>query len=364
MATITDTLITGLSQAHVQARLDGIDATKWYFGKHFPVEEAIDFRWSTLANQIHERNIAADLHADNASVIRKSRPIFQSANGDIPRLAISREMDRQKLKEYQIMRNRAKGKPNAAALVKYWGEDVDFCFNGIQAECEFIAWKLASNAGVLKFTTATNTSFANEYDLDYQVDEQLKQHTTKSFADKDTDVVEELRQIIDRMTDELHLTPRFIFLNRKTLRQIVMNESVIKLCSPQLAVATDTTRVPSLQTLNEVFPTIAGFEDIQFRVIHQIVTRENADGTFTSGNPFADNRLVISETEQLGHTAYSTLEEPDNKSVIKAVRKHTVIKKYGNAEPISEVTIGEADAIPVFDTASRCVYVKTDAQAW
>ena len=43
---------------------------------------------------------------------------------------------------------------------------------------------------------------------------------------------------------------------------------------------------------------------------------------------------------------------------------HTVVKKYGTIEPKSEVTIGQADAIPVFDTAYRNIYVRTDAQDW
>ena len=43
---------------------------------------------------------------------------------------------------------------------------------------------------------------------------------------------------------------------------------------------------------------------------------------------------------------------------------NTIIKKYGTAEPQSEVTIGQADAVPVFDTAYRNIYVKTDATPW
>jgi hypothetical protein len=31
---------------------------------------------------------------------------------------------------------------------------------------------------------------------------------------------------------------------------------------------------------------------------------------------------------------------------------------------LTEVTIGQADAVPVFDTAYRNIYVKTDGNAW
>ena len=72
---------------------------------------------------------------------------------------------------------------------------------------------------------------------------------------------------------------------------------------------------------------------------------------------------MLTESETLGRTQYDILKE-DNPAIIRAERAHTVIKKYGTAEPTSEVTIGQADAIPVFDSAYRNVYVKTDAQAW
>ena len=73
--------------------------------------------------------------------------------------------------------------------------------------------------------------------------------------------------------------------------------------------------------------------------------------------------MVISETERLGTTQYDVLQENDE-LILRAERAHTVIKKYGTIEPKSEVTIGQADAVPVFDTAYRNLYVRTDAKEW
>ena len=72
---------------------------------------------------------------------------------------------------------------------------------------------------------------------------------------------------------------------------------------------------------------------------------------------------MLSENDRLGSTQYDILQE-DEQLILRAERAHTVIKKYGTIEPKSEVTIGQADAIPVFDTAYRNVYVRTDAQNW
>ena len=144
----------------VQARLNSVDAKPFLFGTHFPVKKVNGFVWRTLGNQLAKKNVAADLHTDNGTVLRKRRPLFESAKGDIPFISISREMTRSEIKDYQTARALAQD-GDAISLVDYWGGDVDFCFTGVQSELEFIAWKLASNAGVLRFTTTTNATYAS-----------------------------------------------------------------------------------------------------------------------------------------------------------------------------------------------------------
>ena len=107
----------------------------------------------------------------------------------------------------------------------------------------------------------------------------------------------------------------------------------------------------------------AWLNGIQLRVIDQTITREFSDGSQTSGNPFENSRMILSQSEILGSTQYDILQE-NEETILRAVRAHTVVKKYGTIEPKSEVTIGQADAIPVFDTAYRNIYVRTDAQDW
>jgi hypothetical protein len=107
----------------------------------------------------------------------------------------------------------------------------------------------------------------------------------------------------------------------------------------------------------------AWLNGLQLRVIDQTITRESADGKQTSRNPFEDSRLILSETERLGTTQYDILQE-NSDLILRAERSHTIVKKYGTAEPQSEVTIGQADAVPVFDTAYRNLYIKTDAKDW
>jgi hypothetical protein len=362
MPTITNTLIQGLSQQMVQSRLNTADATPFLFGKHFPVKKVNGFIWKTLQNQLAKKNVAADLHTDNGTILRKRRPVFESAKGDIPFISISREMTRSEIKDYQTALAYAQDE-DATKLVQYWGEDIDFCFNGVQSELEYIAWALASNAGRLAFTTTTNATYANEFDLDYAVDEEFKRATATDWSNSSSaDIIGDLATLVKFAKDN-NLNPKFAFVNLDELYKICTADQIIKASASYIQNAVGMAQTPDLTAVNAALKKQAWLNGLQLVVIDQTITREFADGTQTSRNPFADSRLILSETDRLGTTQYDILQE-NNSCILRAERSHTIVKKYGTAEPQSEVTIGQADAVPVFDTAYRNLYVKTDAKAW
>lgn len=364
MATVVNTLIHGLNQQMVEARLNTLDMKPFLFGTYFPVKKVTGFDWKTLTNQLAKRNVAADLHSDNGTIIRKRRPIFESAKGDIPYIAISREMTRAEIKKYQTELALAKNE-DASNLVQFWGEDIDFCATGVQAELEFIAWTLASNAGVCKFNTTTNATYANEFDLDYDVDDEQKQTALTDWGDSgNADIIGDL-VTLRKIAKARGLNPRYGFINLDELYRIASAEQIIKTCASFASNALGISQTPTLAQINSMLGQQAWLGGLQLKVIDQDITREFEDGTSTSGNPFADHRLILSENEKLGSTQYDILDDDDaSHSIIRAVRSHTVIKKYGTIEPKSEVTIGEADAIPVLDSAYRNIYVRTDKTSW
>lgn len=351
MGTIVNTLIQGLTQQMVQSRLNTADAKPFLFGTHFPVKKVNGFIWRTLQNQLAKANVAADLHTDNGTIIRKHRPIFESAKGDIPFISISRELSRSEIKDYQTALAFAQD-DDATKLVQFWGDDVDFCFTGVQSELEFIAWKLASNAGKLAFTTTNNATYANEFDLDYDVDDEMKLATGSDWSNKETaDIIGDLVTIV-KFAKSKSLNPKFAFVNLDEFYKIASADQVIKACASFASNALNISQTPDLAAVNQMLARQAWLNGIQLRIIDQTITRELTDGTQTSGNPFENSRLLLSETEKLGTTQYDILQENDD-LILRAERAHTVIKKYGTVEPKSEVTIGQADAVPVFDTVYR-----------
>lgn len=362
MATIVKTMIEGLTQQMIQARLNTADAKPFLYGTYFPVKKINGFNWNLLTNQLTNAHVAADLHADNGTIARKKRPIFERASGDIPYVAISREMTRSEMKDYQTAAALAQD-PAATELVNFWGADVDFCFDGVNSELEYIAWALLSNAGKLAFTTSNNATFANQYDLDYKVDAAQKKATGTNWGTAATaDVIGDLVTLV-KAGKAMGLNPKFAFVNLDTFYKIASAEQIIKACASFANNALGISQTPDLAQVNQALAKQAWLNGLQLRVIDQTITREAADGTQTSANPFETDRLVLSETEKLGTTQYDVLQESSD-VILKAQRAHIGVKKYGTVEPKGEVTIGEADALPVLDTAYRNIYVKTDGNAW
>lgn len=360
MSTINKTLIEGLNEKTLQAKVDRINVNGFLFGKYFPVRKVNAYTWKLLTNQNSGKNIAADIHADNSSIVRKARPIFQSATGDLPRIAISREMRRSDIKDYQLALAMA-GDPNATELVRFWADDAEFCFNGVQSELEYIAWALLSNGGELAFTSANNAAVASEFNLDYQIDSAMKvkaDFTSGSSAD----YIGTFANIV-KLGKQNNSNIKYVFMNLDEFYKMATSDQIVKQCASYVENLAGMHRNPTLADVNSMLAREAWLNGLQIRVIDQDITRELSDGTRTMANPFADSRMVFTESEILGSTQYDILNSDDN-VVMKAVRSHTVVKKYSEPEPLKEVTLAEADAMPVLDTAYKNIYLRTDNQNW
>jgi hypothetical protein len=106
---------------------------------------------------------------------------------------------------------------------------------------------------------------------------------------------------------------------------------------------------------------------LQIIVIDQDITLELADGSRPySGNPFADDVVMFSETKQLGYTYWKTPADAKLKgtAAIKAMNGHTLIKKFANEEPVEEVTMGVANAFPAWLSSSHTYLADVTHTSW
>ena len=140
-------------------------------------------------------------------------------------------------------------------------------------------------------------TYANEFDLDYDVDDEMKVKTTVDWANKATaDIIGDLRTFV-KLAKDNKLNPKFAFVNLDEFYKIASADQIIKACASFAANALGISQTPDLTQVNAMLAKQAWLNGIQLRIIDQTITREFTDGSQTSGNPFENCRLVLSETE-------------------------------------------------------------------
>lgn len=116
----------------MEAVIRTYDLKDYYYPTLFPLKETNTLTWKMLEAQSGLK-IAADLVSRGATISRKTREAISRIQGDIPKIAISREKNEDELTEYDIMVAMSSSNPDLRALVEFWAEDTKYCWDGVAA---------------------------------------------------------------------------------------------------------------------------------------------------------------------------------------------------------------------------------------
>lgn len=357
----------GLNERDMQAVVNTYNLNDFYFPSLFPLKETYNLTWKTL-QMTAGLHIAADLVARGASLDAKTREAIKRLEGDIPKIAIERKKDENELNEYDIMIAMTSGNPDLKALVDAWAEDTKFCWNGVAARIEWMTLYQMSHAGVLKVTSENNAHVVNEYDADYGIPSDQKVGTSIAWAtnaDTAKPISVDLRNAVKNARAK-HLNPKFCFMSQQTFNDMVMTKEAQKLCATYVANALDAAQIPDLAAVNSAFAKIPYLFGLQVVVIDQEVTVEFMDGSRSTGNPFADNVVLLTESKVLGTTFYKKPIDMklQGTPAIKVMNGPTCIKKFANEDPVEEVTQGVANAFPAWSGSERTYHIDVKNATW
>ncbi len=359
------TLIHGLNEKDMQAVINTYDLKPFYYPTLFPLTETPFLTWKMLEGQAGLK-IAADLVARGATIPRKTREAINRIQGEIPKIAVSREKLEDEITEYEILIAMASNNPDLKAIVDFWAEDTGYCWTGVAARAEWIALKQIS-LGKVAFTNANNAGVVTEYNVDYQIPSDQKKGVTVSWATVATakPITKDFPAAI-AAGKAIGASYKFAFMNPNTLEKLVATEEVIKMTASFAANALNLPTLPSLQDVNSLMARTVKLNGLQIVVIDQDITIELADGTRTTGNPFEDDVVLFSESKILGKTHWKRPVDMSlqNSVALKVMNGHTMIKKYSLEEPVKEVTQGIANLFPAWNLAGRSVLMQTNNTTW
>ena len=349
----------------MQAVINSYDLKPFYYPTLFPLTETPFLTWKMLEGQAGLK-IAADLVARGATIPKKTREAISRIQGDIPKIAVSREKLEDELTEYDLMLAMASNNPDLRAIVEFWAEDTKFCWDAVAARAEWIALKQIS-LGKVKFSNTNNHGVVTEYDVDYQIPTAQKIGVDTSWATTASakPITKDFANAI-KVGKALGANYKFAFMNVSTLEKLVATDEVIKLSASYLQNIAGLPYAPSLQDVNAMLMRRVNFNGLQIVVIDQDITIELADGTRTTGNPFETDVVLFSESKVLGKTHWKRPIDMNmtGSVALKAMNGHTMIKKYSEESPVKEVTEGIANIFPAWNLAGRSVLMQTSATNW
>jgi hypothetical protein len=355
----------GLNERDMSAVINTYDLKAWYYPTLFPLKENYTLSWKTLEAQAGLR-IAADLVARGASIDKKTREAIARIQGDIPKISIKRIKDEEALTEYDIMLAMTSQSPDLKALVEFWAEDTQFCWDGVAARIEWMALT-ALSLGKIPVTKDNNVSVISEYEVDYQIPADQKLGTANSWANAQTAKPLDDFKAIVKAAKAKGYSLKVAWMNLDTFATLAETDQIQRAAASFAQNALNIQQTPSVEQVNAAMAKLPYLRGLQIAVIDQDITIELADGTRPiSGNPFVDNVVTFTESKLLGNTYW---QKPADVSVqgsaaLKVMNGHTLIKKFAEEEPLAEVTIGIANAFPAWTGSQRSYLLDTVSTSW
>lgn len=360
-------LMVGLDEKNMEAVIHTYDLKDYYYPTLFPLKETNTLSWKMLEAQAGLK-IAADLISRGATISKKMRDAISRIQGDIPKIAISREKDEDELTEYDIMVAMAGNNPDLKALVEFWAEDTKFCWDGVAARAEWIALRQIS-LGKVKFTNSNNASIVTEYDVDYMIPSEQKVGVSVSYTTGSAGkpLSKDIPAVLKK-GKSIGANYKFMFMNVDTFAKFASQEEVVKKCATLIESITGATDTPDLQTVNAYLAKKKElYKGLQIVVIDQDITIELANGTRSTSNPFEDDVILFSESKVLGNTYWKRpidAKKMPGSVAEKVMFGHTLIKKYSTESPVQEVTEGISNLFPAWNLAGRSVLMQVNATSW
>lgn len=363
-------MLSGIGQAEIDAYFKRMPAPEKEWKKYFPVVQQIDDSWKTLDNQSYAVNVAADPAALGSSAPVKSRQGTQTVQGGFGVFKVARIKDESEIQAFNELQAKSAQFKNPAQyqqILNWMGNDIEFTRNAALSQANYLSWALLSSACNLGFVAANSPQLASLSNITYPVStwQKVDKDTatigiTTAWSDVAALIMSDIENIVDLAETNGKVVTK-IKINKTWFKYVQLNTQVQKFASTYLQNALSLQGIPTLDTVNSMLGEYFN-SDISFEIINEKVSRELANGTTTTANPFADGVAVFTAETRVGSFQYKQL--TSNPDVISVAEDFYTIERLYESDPDLEKTLSKFKGMSVIDTFSDNVYVKVNNTAW
>lgn len=353
-------LIKEFTQNDLQAVMDSYTLDEFYYPSIFPVMFTPTLTWRALSGE-YGINVAADVVSYNSAAPKKTRNVVERLTGKIPKIEITRVKEESDLNEYQHLQYYYGSEEGQRALMAWVYGDTDFCFKGINARLEWLALRALSTGGFV-LDSDNNAGIVTETSVDFGVPAEHKLSSSVAWKAENAATatpISDIRAMVERATGEGILL-KYLFMDIDTFYNMMATDEAVDFCSswvPQVG----RIKVPNVDDVNMA---LVAHRLPEIRIIDTYVTIEKADGTRQTVNPWEKGIVTFVPEMKCGYTYHAPMadEMVVDGVATKVKKEHILIKKYSTEDPVTEVTKGIANALPVWGNADRCYLYDTNAE--
>ena len=304
------------------------------------------------------RNVpAASIVDRDGETPLRSREALKKLQGQIPKIAVMRDLNEEQLRDYEVFRriNNGTAEFQSYVLDLIWG-DVSYVIEAIDKRLEYIVAEGLSKGEVTLTTDNNPDGIITTSAMKVKLPVGNKRKVIKAWTSKaDADFFQDVRDAVDDAKKK-GITFGKILMDGTLIATVLATAKV------KAALVDFGGGIPhGLQLLNQYLQA-AGLpivEEVDF------ITPIEKNGVIGTQNPWASANAVLVPNGNLGSIknaiAIEELHEADNVGTYAKLGRK-LISKWSINEPYREWTKGELNAIPSFDAIER-VYILTSDDA-
>ncbi len=336
---------------------------KQYWQQFFPLRYTTQLTWESLTGS-GGNPVMADVIEYNSSAPLKSRRVVTKTTGDIPKIAIKRQMDEKDMNDYNILKALSQGDANRSALLDLVFNDIDFCFTGVMARTEYLAMQ-ALSYGSISLTTSNNNGIVTEVACDFGIPAGNKTAATLQWSQASgaTPLTDIKTKVENAASSGYPL--RYMLMDRTAVNELVANTEVQNQYALSLLLDDSRKYSPTLAELNNLLKSRMLPEII---LVDSNVRFENEAHAITNVAAWKTGYVTFVDDLKVGNILHGPIAEETSESVskkaIQVKRDHVLLSKWSELEPFGEFTKGQANAFPRFTNVDGIFIMKVDATSW
>jgi hypothetical protein len=311
-----------------------------YLHKSMLTEElSTDLKWSTLT--VNSTIVAADMVAMDSPLPLKKRDAIGTADGEITKLGMKKQMSEKQLSDIDILVNK---KVENKIIVEKIFNDAISCTMGILEKIEYIfLTSLSNGVGLVEDTENVGTGIR----IDFGYKDANKFGVVKPWSDAAAKPLDDIKNVIKSAKDK-GVSLKFMMMDQTVFDNLADNDQVRQYFAFSQNFVGTGIPIPDLEQVNSM---LQKRYKLQIIIVDRTVITER-DGVRSVKTPWAANKVIFLETQKVGRLMYGILAEETRQSKAATYTKagsFILIKKWSSEEPFAEYTSSQALAIPVID---------------